>query len=128
MKVVFPTQVFPVNISKFLRTLILKNIWKFIVTLKDFTTCSRAFIVDFEQVRAGWETKWEIDYRIHLKMNSAFQNYFIGKQSKWDQQNFLLIFLFKLCLFFCFICLSKTLNQKATVSEKKNNGYDFELY
>ena len=34
----------------------------------------------------------------------------------WDQQNFLLIFLSKLCLFFfCFICLLKTLNQKATL-------------
>ena len=76
-------------------------------TLKDFTTCSSACIADFEHVSTGWETKGVIDYRIHLKMNSVFQNYFIEKQSKWDQQNFLSIFLLKSCFFFASFAYQK---------------------
>ena len=58
---------------------------------------------------------------------------FYWKQSKWDQQKFILIFLLKLCLFFFFICLLKILDQKATVSKETVgsvvwNRDDFELY
>ena len=45
------------------------------------------------------------------------------KWLEWDQQNFIFIFLLKLCLLFCFICLLKILNQKATVS-KETIGFD----
>ena len=56
----------------------------------------------------------------------------VGKQSKRDQQKFLLTFLMKLCLLFCFICLWKISNRKATVSKQTMfeclSDYDFELY
>ena len=84
--------------------------------------CPSVFIVDFEQVRAGWEAKGGIDYRIHLNEFSA-SKWLYWKQSKWYQQKFLLIFLLKLCLLFCFTCLLRKLNQKATVS-KETIGFD----
>ena len=43
--------------------------------------CSSVFIVEFEQVSAGWEVKGEIDYRIHLKEFSASKSHY-WKQSK----------------------------------------------
>ena len=85
----------------------------------DFTTCPTVYIVDFEQVSASWEAKRGINYGICLNASKSLYR----KQSKWDQQNFLLIFLLKLCLLFCFICLLKILNQKATVS-KETIGFD----
>ena len=72
------------------------------------------FYCYFEQVSTGWEDKDEIDYRIQLNECSCSKS-LCWKQSKWDQQKFLFIFLLKLCLFFYFICLMKILNQKATI-------------
>ena len=43
--------------------------------------CPTAFIVYFKQVSAGWETKWEIDYRIHLNEFSASKSFY-WKQGK----------------------------------------------
>ena len=37
----------------------------------DFTPCPNAFIVDFEQVSAGWEDMCEIDYGIQLNEFSS---------------------------------------------------------
>ena len=50
-------------------------------------------------------------------MNSVFQNHFIGNKASEINKNFF-IFLWKLCLLFCFIFLLKILNQKATVSKE----------
>ena len=89
----------------------------FFLLWTDFTTRPSVFIVDFEQVSAGCEAKGETDYRIHLNEFRASKSLY-WKESKWDQRNFLLIFLLKLCSFFCFTFLLKILNQKATVSKE----------
>ena len=60
---------------------------------------------------------------IHLNEFSASKSLY-WKQSKRDQQKFILIFLLKLRLLFCFICVLKILNQEATIS-KETIGLDF---
>ena len=54
--------------------------------------------------------------------NSVFQNHFLGNKASEIKKKIFYIFLLKLCLLFCFICLLKILNQKATVS--KEIGFD----
>ena len=66
---------------------------------------------------------WEYFFPVSiLKWIQCFKIALSETQSKWDQQIFLLIFLLKLRLFFCFIFLLKILNQKATAS-KENIGF-----
>ena len=96
-----------------------KTNWHYCLLWTDFTTCPSVFMVGFEQVSPSWEAKRGINYRICLNASKSLY----WKQSKWDQQNFLLIFSLKLYLLFCFIFLLIILNQKSTVS-KETIGFD----
>ena len=71
----------------------------------DFTTCTSVFIVEFGQVSAGWEAKGG-----ETKQVKSTKIYFN-------------IFNETVFLFFCFICLLKISNRKATVS-KETIGFD----
>ena len=64
-------------------------------------------------------------FRIHFEftLNSVLQNHFIGNKASGISKKFPLIFLLKLCLLFCLICLLKILNRKSTVL-KAAIGFD----
>ena len=70
----------------------------------DFTTCTSVFIVEFGQVSAGWEAK--------------------SGETKQVRSAKIYFNIFNETVFvFCFICLLKILNRKATVS-KETIGFD----
>ena len=81
----------------------------------DCATCSSVFIVDFEQVSASWEAKCGVDCRIYLNASKP-----LWKQSKWDQQNFLLIFLLKFVFAFLLHLLIGNFKPESHCSGRNN--------
>ena len=91
--------------------------------MNDFTTCSSVFIIDFEQVRAGQETKEEIDYRVHLNEFSASKSlYWKTKQVRSTK------FSFDIFVEIMFVLLLHLLIENFKPEICCQNGYDFELY